>query len=152
MRRWHLPSVIEKIADQPDGLVLVTGPTGCGKTTTIASMIDHINRNKSYHIVTIEDPIEYFYRDQKCIVSQREVGIDVPNYNDALRSLMREDPDVVVVGEMRDNETLTAAMRALKQDTLFLGHFTPPARRRPYSEFSTFFRRKKETSPGRHLL
>ncbi len=108
----HLPPIVEKIAEYHDGLILVTGPTGCGKTTTIASMIDHINRHRACHIVTVEDPIEFLHVDKKAIVSQREIGIDVADYGDALRSLMRMDPDVVLIGEMRDNETLTAAMRA----------------------------------------
>jgi len=109
----HLPPVVETIADKThDGLILVTGPTGSGKSTTIASMIDHINRTRACHIVTIEDPIEFLHYDKKAIVSQREVGIDCANYDEALRSLMRQDPDIVLIGEMRDNETLTAAMRA----------------------------------------
>ena len=117
----HLPKIVEEIAEAHEGLILVTGPTGCGKTTTIASMIDHINKNRSCHIVTIEDPIEFLHRDKKAIVSQREIGIDVPDYNEALRSLMRQDPDVVLVGEMRDNKTLTAAMRAAETGHLVLG-------------------------------
>lgn len=117
----HLPPVVEKISEAHDGMILVTGPTGCGKSTTIASMIDHINRTRNCHIVTIEDPIEFLHKDQKSIVSQREVGIDVPDYEDALRSLMRQDPDVVLVGEMRDNETLTAAMRAAETGHLVFG-------------------------------
>jgi twitching motility protein PilT len=104
-----------------DGLVLVTGPTGCGKSTTIASMVDHINRTRACHIITIEDPIEFLHVDKKAIVSQREIGIDVPDYDAALRSLMRQDPDVVVIGEMRDNETLTAAMRAAETGHLVFG-------------------------------
>ena len=93
-------------------MILVTGPTGSGKSTTIASMIDHINRTRACHIVTVEDPIEFLHKDQRSIVSQREIGIDVSTYEEALRSLMRQDPDVILIGEMRDNETLTAAMRA----------------------------------------
>ena len=117
----HVPPVVEKIAECHDGMILVTGPTGCGKSTTIASMIDHVNRTRACHIVTIEDPIEFLHVDKKAIVSQREIGIDVPNYDDALRSLMRQDPDVVLVGEMRDNETLTAAMRAAETGHLVFG-------------------------------
>lgn len=117
----HLPPVVEKIAESHDGLILVVGPTGCGKSTTIASMIDHINRLYACHIVTIEDPIEFLHVDKKAIVSQREIGIDVPSYEDALRSLMRQDPDVVLVGEMRDQETLTAAMRAAETGHLVFG-------------------------------
>ncbi|MCX5643361.1 MAG: PilT/PilU family type 4a pilus ATPase [Phycisphaerae bacterium] len=117
----HLPPILEKIAESQQGLVLVVGPTGCGKTTTIASMIDHIARTRSCHIVTIEDPIEYLYSDNKAIVSQREIGIDVANYEDALTYLMRQDPDVVFVGEMRDSGTVTAGMRAAETGHLVLG-------------------------------
>ncbi|MBN1817018.1 MAG: PilT/PilU family type 4a pilus ATPase [Sedimentisphaerales bacterium] len=117
----HLPPVVEKIAEHHDGLVLVTGPTGCGKTTTIASMIDHINATRACHIVTVEDPIEFLHVEKRAIVSQREIGIDVPTYDEALRSLMRMDPDVVLIGEMRDNETLTAAMRAAETGHLVFG-------------------------------
>lgn len=117
----HLPPVVHKIAEHHEGLVLVTGPAGCGKSTTIASMIDHINRIRACHIVTIEDPIEFLHKDKKAIVSQREIGIDVPDYDDALRSLTRQDPDVVLIGEIRDNETLTAAMRAAETGHLVLG-------------------------------
>lgn len=117
----HLPPIVEQIADNHDGLVLVTGPTGCGKTTTIASMIDHINRTRAEHIITIEDPIEFLYVDKKSIVSQREIGIDVHDWSDALKTLMRQDPDVVVVGEMRDQQTVTAAMRAAETGHLVFG-------------------------------
>lgn len=117
----HLPPIVEKISEAHEGLILVTGPTGSGKSTTIASMIDYVNRSRACHIVTIEDPIEYLHKDQKAIVSQREIGIDVPDYDDALRSLMRQDPDVVLVGEMRDNVTLTAAMRAAETGHLVFG-------------------------------
>jgi twitching motility protein PilT len=117
----HLPAVLEKIADVGQGLVLVVGPTGCGKTTTIASMIDYINRTRSCHIITIEDPIEYIFKDKKAIVSQREIGIDVQDFEEALRYLMREDPDVVFVGEMRDADTVTAGMRAAETGHLVFG-------------------------------
>jgi len=117
----HLPAILEKIADGRQGLVLVVGPTGCGKTTTIASMIDYINRTQSAHIVTIEDPIEYLFKDKKAIVSQREIGIDVEDFEQALKYLMRQDPDVVFVGEMRDAKTVTAAMRAAETGHLVLG-------------------------------
>jgi len=117
----HLPPILEKIAESQQGLILVVGPTGCGKTTTIASMIDHIARTRSCHIVTIEDPIEYLYSDGKAIVSQREIGIDVATYEDALTYLMRQDPDVVFVGEMRDSGTVAAGMRAAETGHLVLG-------------------------------
>ncbi|KPK75697.1 MAG: hypothetical protein AMJ79_10165 [Phycisphaerae bacterium SM23_30] len=108
----HLPETIHRIAEAPQGLVLVTGVTGCGKSTTIASMLDHINRNRSCHIITIEDPIEYIFQDDKALISQREIGVDVVSYEEGLRSLMREDPDVVLIGEIRDYDTLTAGLRA----------------------------------------
>ncbi len=117
----HLPAVIEKIALAQQGLVLVVGPTGCGKTTTIASMLDYITRTRSCHIVTVEDPIEYLFKDNKAIVSQREIGIDVPDFEQALTYLMREDPDVVFVGEMRDSRTVTAGMRAAETGHLVMG-------------------------------
>lgn len=117
----HLPKTLEMICDRAQGLVLVVGPTGCGKTTTIASMINYINYTRSCHIVTVEDPIEYLFKDAKAIVSQREIGIDVQDYEDALRYLMRQDPDVVFVGEMRDARTVTAGMRAAETGHLVFG-------------------------------
>jgi len=117
----HLPPIVEKISEFHEGLILVTGPTGCGKSTTIASMIDHINSTRPCHIITIEDPIEFLHRDKKAIVSQREIGIDVTTYEDALRLLMRQDPDVVLIGEVRDSTTLIAAMRAAETGHLVFG-------------------------------
>jgi twitching motility protein PilT len=117
----HLPGTLEKIADRAQGLVLVVGPTGSGKTTTIASMIDFINRTRSCHIISIEDPIEYVFKDKKAIVSQREIGIDVRDFTEALTYLMRQDPDVVFIGEMRDSGTVTAGMRAAETGHLVFG-------------------------------
>jgi len=117
----HLPPILEKVAESQQGLVLVVGPTGCGKTTTIASMLDHITKTRSCHLVTIEDPIEYLYNDNKAIVSQREIGIDVPSFEEALTYLMRQDPDVVFVGEMRDSRTVTAGMRAAETGHMVMG-------------------------------
>jgi len=116
-----LPSVLEKICENRQGLVLVVGPTGCGKTTTIASMINYINCTRSCHIVTVEDPIEYLFKDEKAIVSQREIGIDTKNFEEALTYLMRQDPDVVFVGEMRDARTVIAGMRAAETGHLVFG-------------------------------
>jgi twitching motility protein PilT len=117
----NLPPILEKIADTTQGLVLAVGPTGCGKTTTIASMINFISRTRSCHIIAIEDPIEYLFKDNKAIVSQREVGIDVRNFDDALTYLVRQDPDVVFISEMRDGKTVTAAMRAAETGHLVFG-------------------------------
>lgn len=117
----HLPPILEKICESRQGLILVVGPTGCGKTTTIASMIDHINRTRSCHIITIEDPIEYLFKDDKAIVSQREIGLDVKDFEEALTYLMRQDPDVVFIGEMRDAKTVSAGMRAVETGHLVFG-------------------------------
>jgi twitching motility protein PilT len=107
-----LPSHLGALAEQPRGLVLVTGPTGSGKSTTLATLIDQINRTRNEHILTIEDPIEFLHWHRSCIVNQREVGPDTPSFADALRSALRQDPDVVLVGEMRDLETISTALTA----------------------------------------
>jgi twitching motility protein PilT len=105
-----LPPVIAKLAERPRGLVLVTGPTGSGKSTTLAAMIDKINKERKGHIITVEDPIEFIHRHQSCIVNQREVGTDTKTFANALKYALREDPDVILVGEMRDLETIAAAL------------------------------------------
>jgi twitching motility protein PilT len=105
-----LPQVVDDLCHKPRGLVLVTGPTGSGKTTTLASMIDKINSETRQHIVTIEDPIEYIHRNKLCVVNQREVGMDTKSFPTALKYVLRQDPDVVLIGEMRDLETIEAAM------------------------------------------
>src|SRR3972149_5181542 len=107
-----LPPVLKRIAEEERGLVLVTGTTGSGQTTTLAAMIDHINTTRSAHIMTIEDPIEYLHRDHHSIVNQREVAVDTPSFSHALRSALRQDPDVILVGEMRDHETVETALLA----------------------------------------
>ncbi|HJR41011.1 MAG TPA: type IV pilus twitching motility protein PilT [Gemmatimonadaceae bacterium] len=105
-----LPNAVAKMADKPRGLVLVTGPTGSGKSTTLAAMIDKVNREMKGHIITVEDPIEFIHRHQRCIVNQREVGTDTHSFANALKYALREDPDVILVGEMRDLETIQAAL------------------------------------------
>ena len=115
-----LPPVLEKLAEEPRGLILVTGPTGSGKSTTLAAMIDHINATRPDHILTIEDPIEYVYTGKQSIIHQREVGRDVPSFAAALRSALREDPDVILVGEMRDYETISAAVTAAETGHLVM--------------------------------
>ncbi|RDI73562.1 twitching motility protein [Gaiella occulta] len=107
-----LPSSLHELANKPRGLVLVTGPTGSGKSTTLASIIDEINRTRSDHIITIEDPIEFLHRHKRCIVNQREVGEDATGFADALRGALRQDPDVILLGEMRDLETISTALTA----------------------------------------
>lgn len=116
----NLPLVIHKIADERRGMVLVTGTTGSGKSTTLAAMIDYINTHRVDHIITIEDPIEYLHRDKKSIVNQREIGQDTNNFSNALRSSLREDPDVVLVGEMRDLETIETALLAAETGHMVL--------------------------------
>ena len=115
-----LPPVLETLAEEPRGLILVTGPTGSGKSTTLAAMIDHINATRPDHILTIEDPIEYVYTGKQSIIHQREVGRDVPSFAAALRSALREDPDVILVGEMRDYETISAAVTAAETGHLVM--------------------------------
>jgi len=115
-----LPPVVEKIARQQRGLVLVTGATGSGKSTTLAAIIDRINKNRSAHIVTIEDPIEFIHRDRKSSICQREVGIDTPDWRSALRSVFRQDPDVILIGEMRDRETASVAITGAETGHLVL--------------------------------
>ena len=107
-----LPKICSALCRRPRGLFLVTGPTGCGKTTTLATMIDYINNNFDRHIVTIEEPIEYYHNHKKSIINQREVGVDVPSFGEALRRVLRMDPDVILVGELRDLETIESAIRA----------------------------------------
>jgi twitching motility protein PilT len=116
-----LPAITRSLCRRPRGLFLVTGPTGSGKTTTLATMINYINENFDKHIVTIEDPIEYYHSHKKCIINQREVGVDVPSYAEALRRVLRMDPDVVLVGELRDQETVEAALRAAETGHLVFG-------------------------------
>lgn len=117
----HLPPVLEKLADLHQGLILLTGITGSGKSTTIASMLQQINERRPCHVVTVEDPIEFVYRDAKAFVNQREIGLDVANFHDALKYLMRQDPDVVLIGEMRDQETFSAALQAAESGHLCFG-------------------------------
>jgi twitching motility protein PilT len=115
-----LPKVLEKIAGEQRGLILVTGTTGSGKSTTLAAMVDHINSNETCHIMTIEDPIEFLIRDKRSIVNQREVGVDTQSFGQALKSALRQDPDVILVGEMRDLETIETALTAAETGHLVL--------------------------------
>ncbi len=116
----HLPDVIRVLAEEPRGLVLVTGPTGSGKTTTLAAMIEHLNHTRPCHIVTIEDPIEVLFDDDVASINQREVGTDTESFLSALRAALRQDPDVILIGEMRDTETVRAALQAAETGHLVL--------------------------------
>ncbi len=120
LEELKMPTILYEMALAPRGLILVTGPTGSGKSTTLAAMIDYLNRNRDRHIITIEDPIEYVYECKKSLIHQREVGEDVKDFASALRSALREDPDVILVGEMRDYETISAALLAAETGHLVL--------------------------------
>ncbi len=115
-----MPKVLRTLAEQPRGLILVTGPTGSGKSTTLAAMIDHINGSRAEHVITIEDPIEYVYEQKLSLIHQREVGRDAASFATALRSALREDPDIILVGEMRDYETISAALTAAETGHLVM--------------------------------
>ena len=118
--KTHVPSFedlglleqIKKIAESPRGIVLLAGSTGCGKSTTLAAMIEHINANFKKHIVTLEDPIEYVFEDNQCVIEQREVGLDTLSFHHALKHILRQDPDIIMIGEMRDSISFTSAMSA----------------------------------------
>ncbi len=116
-----LPEILKEVIAMPRGLILVTGPTGSGKTTSLATMLDHLNRYCDHHIITIEDPIEYYHNHKKSIMTQREVGVDVPTFPEAIRRALRQDPDVILVGEMRDLETIEAAVTAAETGHLVFG-------------------------------
>lgn len=121
LEQLNAPAIFQEISDYPRGVVLVTGPTGSGKSTTLAAMVDHKNRNEYGHILTIEDPIEFVHKSKKCLINQREVHRDTLGFNEALRSALREDPDVILVGELRDLETIRLALSAAETGHLVFG-------------------------------
>src|SRR5476651_2006645 len=121
LRDIGIPDKIRELLYRPRGLFLVTGPTGSGKSTTLASMINYVNENRDGHIITIEDPIEYYHNHKRCVVTQREIGVDVPSFAEAIRRALRQDPDIILVGEMRDLETIEAAISAAETGHLVFG-------------------------------
>lgn len=121
LRDIGLPDRVKELLYRPRGLILVTGPTGSGKSTTLASMINYVNEHRDGHIITIEDPIEYYHKHKQCIVTQREIGVDVPSFSEAIRRALRQDPDIILVGEMRDLETIEAAISAAETGHLVFG-------------------------------
>jgi twitching motility protein PilT len=140
----HLPKVyLDTVNNNQEGLILVSGVTGSGKSSTLAAMIEHINANRGCHIITIEDPIEYVFQPKKSILSQREIGIDVPNYHDALRFMVRQDPDVIMIGELRDRETMTAALQAAETGHLVFGSLHVSDAQQTFSRILEFFPREE---------
>lgn len=121
LEEMGMPDIVKQVAERPRGLVLVTGPTGSGKSTTLAAMIDYINRNRAEHILTIEDPIEFVHTSKNSVVHQRELGMDTRSFANALKSALREDPDIILVGEMRDHETIALALTAAETGHLVFG-------------------------------
>jgi len=119
----NLPKIFEKIAMFDRGIILITGASSSGKTTTLASIVDYINMNKNKHIITLENPIEYIYKDKKAIINQREIGIDAKSFREALRYIMRQDPDIIVIGEMRDKESIAVSLSAAESGHLVLSSF-----------------------------
>ncbi len=142
----NLPDVYRKmITETFEGLVLVCGVTGSGKSSTLAAMLEHINQTRSMHIITIEDPIEFTYHGKKCIISQREVGLDVPNFQDAMRVVVRQDPDAILIGEMRDRETMLAAIQAAETGHLVMGSLHCADAQLSFSRILEFFDRSEHS-------
>lgn len=140
----HLPPIYDKLIERThEGLVLVVGVTGSGKSTTLAAMIEHINSIRARHIITIEDPVEYQFKPKKSIISQRELGIDVPDYAHALRYIVRQDPDVVFIGEMRDHDTVLAAIQAAETGHLVFGSMHTADTMQSFSRILEFFQQEE---------
>ncbi len=136
----RLPPIYGKLTEQThDGLILVSGVTGCGKSSTLAAMIDHVNQTRQQHIITVEDPIEFVFEPAKSIVSQREIGLDIPDYAEALRYVVRQDPDLIFIGEMRDRETMLAALQSAETGHLVLGSLHTTDTSQAFSRILEFF-------------
>ncbi len=141
-----LPPVYrDTISKSAEGLILISGVTGCGKSSTLAAMLEFINQNRSMHVVTIEDPIEYMFKPKKSIIAQREIGIDVANYTDALRYVVRQDPDCILIGEMRDRETMSAALQAAETGHLVLGSLHVADATQTFARILEFFPRSEHS-------
>ncbi|MCH7591843.1 MAG: PilT/PilU family type 4a pilus ATPase [Planctomycetes bacterium] len=139
-----LPDVYREVVEKSrDGLILVSGVTGCGKSSTLAAMVDHINATRSANIVTIEDPVEFLFKPKKSIVSQREIGIDVPDFSEALRHVVRQDPDCIMIGELRDKETMMAAIQAAETGHLVLGSLHVSDVQQTFTRILEFFPREE---------
>ncbi|QOI99899.1 MAG: PilT/PilU family type 4a pilus ATPase [Phycisphaeraceae bacterium] len=147
----YLPPMMSEIAMQPQGIVLLSGVTGSGKSTTIAAMLDYVNERKPVHIITIEDPIEYIFNDKKATINQREIGIDCLDFKIALRALVRENPDIVLVGEMRDNETFEAALHAAETGHLVYGTIHASSTTQTFSRIYGLFE-QEEVEQVRRIL
>ena len=139
----HLPPVVKNIAETPQGLVIVSGVTGCGKSTTLAAMIEHINVTRACHVVTVEDPIEYIYEDNKALINQREVGLDVPTFEEALKYVVRADPDVILIGEMRDAESFAMGLQAAETGHLVFGTLHTSTAAQTFDRVLSFFAKER---------
>lgn len=148
----HLPPILDKVSLYQQGLVLVCGVTGSGKSTTLAAMISHINKNRRCHIVTIEDPIEYLYEDDKSFINQREVGLDVLSFKQALRAVVRQNPDVILVGEMRDQETFSTALTAAETGHLVFGTLHSSTISQTFGRIYDIFPAEERESARRSLM
>lgn len=151
VEQLHLPTQLRRIAEARQGLIVLAGITGSGKSTTIASMLQHVNETRPCHILTIEDPIEYLFSENKATINQREVGIDVPNFTDALRAMVRENPDVVFIGEMRDRETFEAGIQAAETGHLVFGTIHASSASQVFGRIYDLFP-KEDRDVIRHLL
>src|SRR5262245_38951620 len=157
--KTHVPSFeelglleqVKSIAESPRGIVLVAGSTGCGKSTTLAAMIEHINAHYKKHIITLEDPIEYVFEDNQCVIEQREVGLDTLSFNDALRHMLRQDPDIIMIGEMRDSTSFTAAMSAADTGHLVLSTLHTQNSSQAIGRILDFFRPDERDQVRRQL-
>lgn len=150
-KQLHLPEIMNRIVEVRQGLVLLCGVTGSGKSTTIAAMLDYINQTRACHILTIEDPVEYLFEDKKAMINQREIGLDCPNFATALRGMVRENPDVVLIGEMRDKETFEAALQASETGHLVFGTIHASSASQAFNRIYDLFE-PEEREPIRNIL